>query len=85
MSSPVRYSYLSTLFDNKADIFPASLLISYYSFSSLTWSSTVMILLYFHLKTFFVNLKGLSDGKVVSSTKKEYCSPAIFYRSLWNL
>ena len=35
-----------------------------------------MILLYIYFKRFFlnlkVNLKGLSDGKAVSTTKKEY-------------
>ena len=35
ISSPVRYTYLSILPDDKADIFAASLLISYCSASSL--------------------------------------------------
>ena len=41
-----------------------------------------MILLYIHFKRFFLNRKGLSDGKVASSTKKEYGSAAHFYRYL---
>ena len=45
-SLPVRYSCLSNLPYNKADISAASLLISYCCLSSLIWSSIVMILLY---------------------------------------
>ena len=46
ISSPVIYSYLLILPDDMADIFAASLLILYCSFSSLIWSSIVMIILY---------------------------------------
>ena len=61
--------------DDKADVFAASLLITYCSFPSSIWSSVVMILLYIYFKTFFlINLKGLSDGEVVSLTEKEYDS-----------
>ena len=59
---------------DKADILPASLWISYCKFSSLIWSSIAMILLYIYFKRFFLDLKGLSNGKVVSLTKKEYGS-----------
>ena len=31
-----------------------------------------MIILYIYFKRFFLNLNGLSDGKVVLLTKKEY-------------
>ena len=40
-----------------------------------------MILLYIYFKRFALNLKGLSDGKVVSLTKKEYGSTGYFYKS----
>ena len=33
-----------------------------------------MIFIIYYPKRFFLNLKGLSDGKVVSLTKKEYGS-----------
>ena len=46
ISSPVRYLKLSILLDYKADILAASLLISYCNFSSLVWSSIIMISLY---------------------------------------
>ena len=37
-----------------------------------------MILLYIYVKIFFLNLKGLSDGKVVLLTQKEYGSEVHF-------
>ena len=43
MSSPVRYSYLSIFPDDNAEIFAASLLTSYCSFSSLILSIIIMI------------------------------------------
>ena len=43
ISSPVRYSYLSILADDNADIFATSLLILYCSFLSLILSSIVLI------------------------------------------
>ena len=64
---------MSTLTDNKYDIFAASLLISYCSFSSLILSSIVMIGLYILSKRFFLKRTGVSDAKVVSITQKEYC------------
>ena len=51
--------------DNKADILAASLLILYCD-HQLPWCY------YIYIKWFFLNLKGLSDGKAVSLTKKEY-------------
>ena len=57
-SSPVRYSYLLILLYDKAEIFAASLLISYCSVSSLIWSPIVMMLLYIYCKIFFLKFKG---------------------------
>ena len=37
-----------------------------------------MILLYIYFKKFFLNLTGLSDGKVVSLSRKEYGSAVHF-------
>ena len=75
ISSPVRYSY-SSIFPDKADIFAASLLISYFSFSSLILSSFVVINFYIVSKRFFLKRKELSDERVVSITKKRiwFCS-----------
>ena len=71
ISSPVRYSYLWTLTDYNADILAASLLISYWIFSSLIWLLIVMIFIIYG-ERFFLNLKELSDLSVVSLTKNEY-------------
>ena len=64
----VRYSYLLVLPDDRTDIFATSLFSIIYhiyrSFSSLIWSSIVMILLYIHFKRFFLKLKRLSDGHI---------------------
>ena len=60
-SAPVRYSYLSVLPDGNADIFPASLLILYYSFSSLILSFVMIS---------FLKHEVLSDARVASITKK---------------
>ena len=75
ISSPVRYSYLSILPDDNADIFSGSLLISYCSFSSLILSSFVMVNVYIISKRFFLKREGLSDARVASITKKEYGFP----------
>ena len=69
ISSPVRHLYLPIFFDDKADIFAASLLVSHCSFSSLILSSIVMIYIY-------VNLKGWSDGKIY--TKRIWFSSTFF-------
>ena len=72
ISSPVRYSLLWIFPDDNADIFAASLLISYYSFSSLILSWIIIISFYIFSTRFFLKLEGLSDARVASITKKEY-------------
>ena len=62
ISSFVRYSYLLILLDYNADIFAASLLISYCNFSYLIFSSIVMISFYILYKRFFLKHEQLSDG-----------------------
>ena len=78
ISSPVRYSYISIFPDNKADIFAASLLISYCNYLSLILSSIVMVSFYFLSKRFFMKYKGLSDARVASITKKE-CGLVVYF------
>ena len=70
--SPVRYLYLSTFPEDSTDIFASSLLIPYYSFSSLIWSSIVMIKFYILSKRFFLKREVLPDVRVASITKNEY-------------
>ena len=72
ISSPARYSYLSIFSDDNADIFAASLLISYCSFLSLILSSIVPISFYIPSTRFFPKRNGLFDARVASITKKEY-------------
>ena len=72
ISSPARYSYVSIFPDDNADTFTASLLISYYCFSSLILSSIFMISFYILSTRFFLKRKGLSDARVASIIKKEY-------------
>ena len=72
--SPGRYSYLSALPDDRADIFASPVLISYCIFKSLISSSVFMVLLYIDSKGFFPKRNGLSNDKVLSLTKKEYGS-----------
>ena len=69
--SPLKYSYLSILPEDNADIFAASLLMSYGSFSSSRLSSIVMINFYILPKRLFLKREELSDERVVSITKKE--------------
>ena len=69
ISSPVRYSYLSILPNDNADIFTATLLISYCSFSFLILSSIFMIDFYILSKRFFLKRETLSDGRVSSIIK----------------
>ena len=60
--------------DEKSDVFAAFLL---------TLCSMVFLNIVFphiHFKRFFLNLKRLSNGKVVLLTKKEYGSAAYFYK-----
>ena len=58
--------------EDNADIFTASLLISYCSFSSLILSSLIMISFYILSEILFLKRKGLSDARVVSITKSKY-------------
>ena len=67
-----RYSYLSVLPDNNAEIFTVSLLIFYCCFSSPTLSPVARISFYILSERFFLKHKELLDAKVVSVTKKEY-------------
>ena len=69
ISSPVKYSYLSILPDDNADIFAASLLISYWSFSSLILSSVIMISFSILSKRLFLRHKGLANASVISFRK----------------
>ena len=78
ISSFVRNSYLSILPDDNADMFVASLLVSYYSFSYLILSLIVMINFYIVSKRFFLKCEELSNGRVVSITRKEYGSAVDF-------
>ena len=69
-SSPVRYSYLSILLDDNADIFADFLLISHCTFSSLLLSSIVKTSFYILSKRLFLKRKELSGVRVVSIFKK---------------
>ena len=66
--SAVRNSGLSILLANEVDIFAASLLILCCSFSSLTLSSIINIIL---SNIFFLKRDKLSDARIVSKTKQE--------------
>ena len=72
ISSLARNSYLSILLDDYADIFPASLLISHCSLSSLILSSVVIIRFYIVSKRFSLKHEELPRATVVLITKKEY-------------
>ena len=78
----MRNSYLLILPDT---IFAASPLILYYSFSSLIVSSVVMITFYILLKMLCLKRKGLSDGNVVSFTKKEHGFAVYFFVQIHSL
>ena len=77
---PIRYSYLSFFLDENANIFAASLLITYCSFSSLVLSWIVMINFYIVSKRFFLKHEELSDGRVVSITKKIWFCSRVFIK-----
>ena len=85
ISSTVRNSYLSILPDDKADIFAASLLISYCSFSSLIVSSIVMISYYVLSKIFFLQHEELSDARLVSITNEYSFAVHFLYRFKVNI
>ena len=81
IASPVRYSYLSMLHDDNADIFATSLLISYCSFSSQILSSIVIITFHILSKRLCLKRKILSDdARVVSIAKKEYDFAVPFFK-----
>ena len=77
-SPPVKYSQLSILPDDNADVFATSLLISCCNFSSLILSSNVLISFYILSKRLFLKREELSDEKVASITKKEDRFPVNF-------
>ena len=81
ISSPARYSYSSNFPHDKADIFAASLLITYCTFSSVILSSIIMISFHNLSARFFLKREGLSDARVASITKKEYALQYIFYKN----
>ena len=56
--------------DENANIFAASLLMSYCSFSFLVLSPILLINFNILSKTFFLKCEGLSDARVVSIIKK---------------
>ena len=58
--------------DENADVFAASLLIPYFTFSSLILSSTAMICFYVLFERLFLKREELSDTRVVSVTKSEH-------------
>ena len=72
ISSSVRYSYLVILPDGNANVFAASLLISYGSLLFLILSSIVMIRFYILCTVLFWKRERLSDARVASINKKEY-------------
>ena len=77
--SPVRY-FSIFLYDN-GDIFGGSTLILFYDFSSLTFSSIVMITFYIPPKRLNLKCNRLCDGKIVLFTKKESIFAAYFLYS----
>ena len=72
ISSSLRCSYLSTSLDDRAEIFAASLLISYCNFSTVKLLLVVNSSFDILSKRFFLKHKGLFDARVASLTKKEY-------------
>ena len=67
----MKNSNLPIFSDDNADIFSASLLISYCSFSSLILPSIVIINFYIVSKRLFLKREILSNAGVLSITKKE--------------
>ena len=78
LSLSILKSFLISSLDDKADIFAASLVISYCNFSSQILSSIVMISFYIVSKRFTLKREGLSDVRVTSITKNEYGFAAHF-------
>ena len=69
---------LSILSDDNTDIFTASLLISYYSFSPLILSLAVMISFHILSKRLLLKRRQLSDAGLLSFIKNEYVLTAHF-------
>ena len=69
---------LLILSDDNADIFTASLLISYYSFSPLILSLAVMISFHILSKRLLLKRRELSDEGLLSFIKNEYVLTAHF-------
>ena len=83
-SSRVRYSYLSILPNDNADLFVAALLMWYCNFSSLILSLMFMTTPSKPSNKFIKESRVLSDGRVVSVTKNEYGFALKFLYSLLN-
>ena len=64
----VRYSWLSILPDDHENIFAASLLISYFSFSYLTLLSVAIVTFHILSKRLHLKPRALSDARVVPMT-----------------
>ena len=80
ISTPVGYSYLPILLDYNADIFAASLLMSYCNFSFLILSSIIIISFYIPSKRFFLNRKRLTDARITAVTKKIWFCSTFFHK-----
>ena len=80
VSSPVRYSYLSNLPDDNADI-AVSLLIFYCNFSSVILSSIVITIFYILSKRCLKH-KGLSDARVLWISEREYDFAVLFWQRI---
>ena len=71
-SLPVKNSYLSTFPDNKAEILAACSSKLYWRLFCSTLVSIALVFSFYN--KLFLNINGLSNGKVVSFTKNEYGS-----------
>ena len=78
--SHVRYSYSSILPDVNVNIFESSLLIIYWSFSTLILLSIFIISVYILSKRLFLKLKGLFDARVILITNKEFGFAVQFFK-----
>ena len=86
ISSPVRYPYLSIFPDHNADIFVASLLMSYCSFWSLILLSIALISFYILSERFFLKRKRLFDARIgkfsfvhLKLRLNSWCSPRMMF------
>ena len=85
ISSPVRYSCLSILPEDNADIFTATLSMSYCNFSALILTSIIVTIYCTSSNRFFEKCNGSSDRGVVSMTINEYFLQYIFCIAPWSL